>query len=266
MVLRLILVGLVAGLGLSLPTRRDMDTMARSAQHWMNDRLADWDPQTASGRGSSVFVVEPAGTTLASAPRAPVSHRVFADVLGEAVALSAQDEPAGKAREPEQLVKGRDEIAVSETSKALAIDLPTEPVLLSADESIMTGLAFDPPSEETAEDLTVDVAVLEESTSRDLAFEGVLDETVISFALDASTLAKADETPNRGPLEIDENLYAGEAYALNRVSDGVQVSVPARDETGKNENPLTNAVRLTREAVVAWASLLHGPAVVTIAP
>jgi hypothetical protein len=264
MVLRLILVGLVAGLGLSLPTRRDMDTVARSAQHWMNDRLADWHPQTASDRGPSVFVVEPAKTTLASAP--PVSDGVFADVLGEAVALSAQDEPAGKAREPEQIVKGRDEIAVSEMSKALAIDLPTEPVLLSADESIMTGLAFDPPSEETAEDLTADVAVLEESDSRDLVFEGVLDETVISFALDASTLAKADQTPKRGPLEIDENLYADEAYALNRVSDGIQVSVPSRDETGKDENPLTNAVRLTREAVVAWASLLHGPAVVTIAP
>jgi hypothetical protein len=266
MVLRLILVGLVAGLGSNIPTRRDLQTMAHSAQHWMNARLAEWDDQAMPDDGASVFVIEPAETAPALATPSPVSDELFADVLSETVALFAQDELAGKTREMDQIVKSRDEIALSDPSKSLAIDLPTAPSPVASDEPMITDLAFDATIDETVQDMTVDVVALESTDGRDLAFEAVLEDVVSSFALDASTLAKADQAPRHEPLEVDENLYAGEAYALNRISDGIQEPIRTTDQTARSENRLTNAVRLTREAVIAWASLLHGPAVVSISP
>lgn len=251
MVLRLILVSLVAGLSFDMPTRRDLDTMARSAQHWVKTRLAEWDPQAPSDYETYVLVTDPAPTTLPAAAPAPVTvpDDEFASVLNDNVALFAQDELAGTTREMDQFVKSSDQLAAVEPSKSFAIDLPTEPAMAVSEEWIatdITEIAFEGWAEEATPSNPVDAAVADPVPQLDLAFEGVIEETVINFALDATTLAKSERSSDNDSLEVE--------------------SIPSAIETSRTENRLTNAVRLTREAVVAWASLLHGPAVVTIAP
>ncbi|WP_406696619.1 hypothetical protein V5E97_37105 [Singulisphaera sp. Ch08] len=245
MVLRLILVSLVAGLGCDMPTRHELDTMAQSAQQWVNTRLADWDFQTTSDDESYVLIADPAQTTLppaAPAP-APVSDNDFAGVLAENVALFAQDELASSTREMDQFVKNGDQLATVDSSKSLAIDLPTAPADMVIDESIptdITEIAFEGWNQESTESHPGEVVSSTPAHQLDLAFDGVIEETITSFAVDAATLAASTPSPDNDSFETDVR--------------------------GKAENRLTNAVRLTREAVVAWASLLHGPAVVTIAP
>jgi hypothetical protein len=95
----------------------------------------------------------------------------------------------------------------------------------------------------------------------------------------------ADEVASRPvpgfePMEIGEDLYPGLAFALNREAEGLSLAgtpinvgssgdaargVELASEVPTTGARLSRAVRLTREAVFAWASLLHGPAVVTIA-
>src|SRR4051812_9658127 len=43
MVLRLVLVGIVAGLGISPPAESELSGWTRSVQSWLDDRLAHWD-------------------------------------------------------------------------------------------------------------------------------------------------------------------------------------------------------------------------------
>ncbi|SIO17687.1 hypothetical protein SAMN05444166_2837 [Singulisphaera sp. GP187] len=262
MVLRLILVGLVIGLGLSMPPRRDLDTLSRSAQHWVNDRLAEWDPQTTSDQGVYVLVDDPAETSLPlSAPALTlVSDEEFAGVVDDSVALFAQDVLAATTREMDQLVKSSDQLAVSDPSKSLAIDLPTEPAALQSEEANpldLIELVFEGWAEAMPLSMPVEWVEANESNPLDLAFEELIETTVTQFDQDASALAALT-------LEIHQDRDPGEAAALDRSSDGNEAATVATVATGRGENRLTNAVRLTREAVVAWASLIHGPAVVTI--
>ncbi|AGA26157.1 hypothetical protein [Singulisphaera acidiphila] len=270
MVLRLILVSLVAGLSFDMPTRRDLDTMARSAQHWVQTRLAEWDPQAPSDYETYVLVADPAPTPLPTAAPVAVPDDEFASVLNDNVALFAQDELAGTTREMDQFVKSSDQLTAVEPSKSFAIELPTEPATVVSEEWIatdITEIAFEGWAEEATPSNPVDVAVAAPVPQLDLAFEGVIEETVINFALDATTLAKSERSSDNDSLEAEENLSTSETDTLNQItSNGIEESIPSAIETGRTENRLTNAVRLTREAVVAWASLLHGPAVVTIAP
>ena len=67
------------------------------------------------------------------------------------------------------------------------------------------------------------------------------------------------------------------AFELNREAEGLKPAQPLPesaagatgpivpwDRTIRPRGELTDAVRLTREAVFAWIKLLHSPAVVTI--
>lgn len=304
MVLRLILVGLVAGLGVSLPGRRDLDTLGRSAQRWVNTRLAEWDAGSSVEEGSYILIREP--VIVAPRPQAPpvVSDNAFASVMDETVATFVQTELASRRDAAEPVVA---EIVAPESLCTLAIAVPTEPAAPEAEPSRID-LAFDAVMEET---VATFAATPEDEPSRiDLAFDAVMEETAATFAADvlASTtrpaadpialgdwaedlalLLSREEAPDQevGPapppplpevevaanntLEFEDDLYAGEAYALNRISDGLNdeladASAAEVEAPRPAENRLTQAVRLTREAVFAWGSLLHGPAVVTTAP
>lgn len=273
MVLRLVLVGLVAGLALSMPSRRDLDTMARTAQHWANDRLAEWDTETLADSGAYVFAVDPAEAALSVvAPARPlVSDEEFAVALNDSVALFAQDALAGETRETDQSIKSGAQLAALDSSKSIVIDLelPTEPVAIIGDESLdhtdLTELVFEGWAEATNRNKPVELASSNLSTDLDLVFEEVIEATVIRFDRDTSALVATARASSDEPLEMSEDLGTDETYALNRIADRVQESTAAAAaEVDRSENQLTNAVRLTREAVVAWASLIHGPAVVTI--
>jgi hypothetical protein len=89
-----------------------------------------------------------------------------------------------------------------------------------------------------------------------------LDRAAPPVPVDAARRAPAFE-----PLEVGDDLYPGEAYALNRAAEGIERGSEP-DSIGTAAPPpgsrLAHAVRLTREAVFAWANLLHGPAVVAV--
>ena len=137
---------------------------------------------------------------------------------------------------------------------------------------------------------------LEESIDRDRAFATVVELMASAFAidrvLDENTAPRA--VPPFEPLEVGEDLSTGEAPPRNRGAEEVGIVAPevdrseGRDVRGsqslchkpeflaKNrgfpgetptygtDSQLSHALRLTREAMFAWANLLHGPAVVTI--
>jgi hypothetical protein len=98
------------------------------------------------------------------------------------------------------------------------------------------------------------------------------DDPGVAFAL---ALNREAEGLDLAPVGDESEAGIAFALALNRESEGLDPlpaveSVRAVSPMSEAVGPagpasrLAQAVRLTREAVAAWASLLHGPAVVTI--
>ena len=69
-----------------------------------------------------------------------------------------------------------------------------------------------------------------ESASGDVAFDVVMEETVRSFSADRPAAPAREEqvmvqaAPAFEPMVIGEDLYTGTAYALNRASEGTDLS------------------------------------------
>ena len=235
MALRLVLVGAVAGLGLSLPTEGEFDTWVYRAQGWMNARLADWDASSAAAQGRSVFVP----------------------------GVGAETPPASKPDE------GREQIPTPVRALAAEIDAAFDAV----QDEMVAGFAADlVPAESVAETrlAAAEPTSLSELERTGAAFDAVQDEMVAGFAADLVPAPPAEapalvEAPRLEPLEVDDDLYPGPAFALNREAEGLVNSATAPGaEAPSTTEKWTQAVRLTREAVYAWSNLLHGPAVVTI--
>lgn len=210
MILRLFLLSFVAGLGVSVPGQRDLETLSHSAQRWVNAHLANWDSRAGSGEGIFIYVAEAPGT-----PR-------------------ETDRPVAP---PQATIVGDDQAALD--------------------------LAFRSIVEEMAPTFAVELAAMA-SASRT---EADRETMAVELAPVATTSVQSEPTgrvASPEPLEVGEDLYPGEAYALNRLSEGIGQETPvAFVEPASPRDRLTNAVRLTREAIFAWTSLLHGPAMVT---
>jgi hypothetical protein len=91
MALRLVLVGVVASLGLTLPSKGTLDCWSRSSQAWLNARLAEWESRKPVDEGAFVFVaepVEPARLAHADEPAEPVSDAFVSEWVLAAQALS----------------------------------------------------------------------------------------------------------------------------------------------------------------------------------
>ncbi len=76
--------------------------------------------------------------------------------------------------------------------------------------------------------------------------------------------------PGFDPLEVPTDFYAGIAFELNQMSDGIRPEA-VLVRTAKTDSPapsgtheLRRAVRLTRDAVYAWVNVLTGPALMTV--
>jgi hypothetical protein len=91
----------------------------------------------------------------------------------------------------------------------------------------------------------------------------------------ARTTSMPRPTPSVAPIAVGDVLSPGLAFTKKRPA-GTKEPIPApahqvvasapapRNEVPSTGARLTHAMRLTREAVFAWANLLHGPVVVTI--
>jgi hypothetical protein len=278
MVLRLVLVGMVAALGVTLPSRHELETWGHSAQCWINARMAEWDTRTSIDEGAFVYVNDPAEFAPSVPAKHEVSDKAFAAIVDEmAMAFARDAEPARKRETETAAAPLIHEPATVAVSDSLAIAPPTEPASPELDEANEMDLAFSVAMEEVAAmfatDLHAPKVIVEPS---DEVFAAVMEEMAAEFARQPATAAAEPAAQSRSPkaeqvAEV-EDPYAGEAYALNRASEGIcdpgaveAANASTASASAAPSDRLTNAVRLTREAVFAWASLLHGPAVVTIA-
>ena len=274
---RLILVSVVAGLGLTLPTTKQVTSWKGSAQSWMSARLADYDARMPADEKAFIYVAD----TSPFPDDQPDAHTVAATKERPAPAASAIA-PKAASIAPEALAAG--------------IETPTAPMDLDDIEALTASpageildVAFEEAQSETLKVFAADreslivlpapaanlaAAVEPEtiSTTMDLNDSDDMQEG-LAYLFQVETTNTADRPgaiENTAP-EVCEDLYPGMAYALNRESEGLNPSEsndrrPAARavETVNSNTSLNQAVKLTREAVYAWANLLHAPAVVTI--
>jgi len=136
--------------------------------------------------------------------------------------------------------------------------------LLAAQSETLSAFAADEPASAVA--ATVDATGIdpfELARNLDSGAESTLSRVV-------RVLAMTPGSPQLAPPEDDEsqNLEGANPLQLNNVALSGTCPTGTRFPAERNQvadaDRLTPAVRLTRDAVHAWASLLHGPAVVTI--
>jgi hypothetical protein len=298
MALRLVLVSVVAGLGLTLPTGIQVGDWQDAAHSWVNERLAEWDARMPADENAFVLVAEPAPpqavaipANLSPATDGPISE-VVAVTAPETSATDAMTVPAIDFSEGLEAPNAPAAIEEADVVAEVSPSLKTEDLDAAfgvAQGDVIAGFAADQLARVATAEVTVPVADrpvgpprFEPLEIKENLYEGVaydLNREAEGLTLVVTTVAPkaSPAVPRFEPMQVADDLYEGVAYALNREADGL--SSGARNEVASGtiakraEKPqssgehgrLTHAVRLTREAVFAWANLLHGPAVVTLA-
>ena len=256
MALRLILVGAVAGLGLSLPSASRLQSWGDSTRNWAHARFAAWDAQMPAD--ASAFV-------LVAAPTVPPS---------ESAAPAPTPTPAADKAAP---------VPIIATELAAGLDVPTCPMNLEAPSATaLDDSAFDVAQRDVLSAFAADALANERPSPRfePIVLEDDADEGVAlrlnreAEGLNLATAVKSFAPDRFEPMVVGDDLEPGMAFALNREAEGLnlgsfrnappEVWVGREVESPDSRGRLTQAVRLTREAVHAWASLLHGPAVVIL--
>jgi hypothetical protein len=299
MVLRLVLVGLVAGLGFSLPTRQDLETLGRSARAWVDETLADRISSPPTEATPFVFAAdearptptetETAPTTVATPVQEPAKAPAeVVDVdsdLAELVEAFADETTPAETPDvdlkPLQIAESPTMPEIPTALDAPLLAAPTEPVAEIAESApapIDTLAAIDDEYESETEITEITVA---ETIDPDRDFASVVEQMASAFASDLAVmeaieaeaemnaLAQTSEPVESIEMSESADLYPGLAYALNLEAEGLNLPASDAPETSADAqhsptDRLSHAVRLTREAVFAWANLLHGPAVVAI--
>jgi hypothetical protein len=253
MVLRLILVSMVAGLGLTPPAEGQMAGWSRAVQTWLDARLADWDGAPAlvesvrassAGELASDFEIAaweleilatygdpPATTAPATTPIAdhPSDRdRDFSAIIDEMVADFCQ-EITSRCTTETKVPAPVPASGVAATAAEIA-DLEAAIVAEELAAGEPSAIVQDPP-----------MGVL--PAGEDAPFE---------IDLDYVPLESSD-------TRLDETIPAASAPADDQRSLGTAPDVAPAG------NPFRDAVRLTRDAVFAWINLLQSPALLTVA-
>ncbi len=146
MMLRLILVGLVAGLGLSLPSRRDFDTMTRCANTASNSIAlrngtrpicADQAAMLTSlnrpspcfpSRSAPHLPLQPPSFRAASCSSPDLGRGVWASVLNDSMTTIRSGHPREHhPRARDQQVESHGPLVALESAKSSMIDIPFNP-------------------------------------------------------------------------------------------------------------------------------------------
>lgn len=202
MALRLVMVSMVAGLGLTLPTTEQLSDWKDSAGRWVGGKLAEWDARMPAGERAFLFVNEPDPISV------PVPEVPVAEVVGSVPVASPQDAPR-----------------VEESP--LGVIVPPEPA--------------DDPASVLVEEMVAPAVV--EVASADASFDTAMAEVLADFQSDHALRAESEASSAVRVQARNEPNEDGKAVAARVV----------------------RAVDLTREAILAWARLLHAPATVAIA-
>ena len=261
MALRMVLVSFVASLGLSLPTSDDMSRWTKSTHVWLDTKLAAWDARMPSGTQAFVYYAEsdfPDRIAMSESPKSGSSTNAVADNdLADLEDIVADDFP------------------VEEAPKA---ESPTPAMISDADFATAMNDVVAIFTADSASNAPKQEAVVAAETPKTIETEpgaGISDrlaeQMAALFETETACLLKSSEpaSPLFEPMVVAENLDNDFAYELNRKSDGRELHETAVSISPNESDPaagdrIIRAVRLTREAALAWANLLHAPAVVTI--
>ncbi len=281
---RIFLVSIVAGLGLTLPTGKQVGEWHGAARAWVAEKYEDWDHQVLVDEDAYVVAAEPA-PVAAEVPvmiaSTPVVTKVAAPVTPEAVVTSRTPAPRVELSTGLDVTAGFTDLVEADFDFApvsapapFSAPAPAPAVLVSdaafdaAQGEFVTGFV----AEQAAAAVPAPAATVATS---DASFDAAQEDFVNGYvavenAAIAARKVEACPAPEVARVEIfgdGDTLYEGLAYALNREAEGLEPAAAERSGEAKpsdRDGRLTNAVRLTRDAVYAWANLLHGPAVVTI--
>jgi hypothetical protein len=269
MLLRLLLVGAVAGLGFDLPARREVERWVCSARAWWDARsaaTADLLPNADEASSIAELNDAPDGTSLSSAltsePKTVLEEncqdRDFVAVVASVVAGFMSDtgnHPTELAEPDNDLYPGIAHALNRESEGLAPINASAQAAgadLASAvlDEDLYPGLAY--ALNRDSEGLTPIVAPAEEPRA---------------------SLASIEPEPT----PVGEDLYPGLAFELNRAAEGISPPIPTPAtpsevaatipdrpaQASVEQERLANAVRLTEEAFRAWVAVLQTPAVLS---
>lgn len=280
MALRLILVSAVAGLGFGLPSGDRLQTWGDSTRCWVHARLAEWDAEMPADAAAFVLVAEPSADTAQLAPTpAPVEPAA----LATSTTTARTKDVAAPAPNPIASAPfGLTELAAGLDIPTIPMDLETPEIVTAAPAVTVDDSAFNTAQGAVLAAFAADARAValakpvvtpsfEPIEPGDDLYQG------IAYALnrEAEGLHPSESlAPRFEPLDPGPDLYQGIAYALNREAEGLGLAAPSNATSESSviqelESParrgrLAQAVRLTREAAHAWASLLHGPAVVIL--
>ncbi len=257
MALRLLLVSAVASLGLTLPAEGEVQTWTSTARIWVSARMAQWDACCVSEGESTVLASRLGSSEAGERARANLALRADMEEAVRSFSAGCPTAPVCKERVTTQAA-------------------PTfEPMAIGDD--LYTGMAH--ALNRASEGLNVSrLAIGEREVPADSRSMAVVEETPADVTRssgrgEGKPYGRLAEASGRSEVRyelmvVGDDLYLGMAYALNRASEGFDLTsegfISQEPAAASRVSQLSVALRLTREAVYAWSNLLHGPAVVAI--
>ena len=242
MVLRLVLVGIVAGLGATPPAESEVAGWSRTVQTWLDAHVAEWSVmQTLNERD-----IAPLAGTIGETS-------VFASLDDELSVLFADQTAA---------------VAPAPVVGACAAD---EAFAAVVDEMVADFSQGEGGCRSLVEKTPVPPSVIVTAEADDL--EAAVADAEIEVADDATVAVLPASSLMALPTGEDVFCELGDfdSVLLTELSpSGVETGVPASvvedapAEHAPASDPVRDAVRLTRDAVYAWINLLQSPALVTL--
>ncbi len=272
--IRIILVSAVAVMGLSLPSVDQVGEWRTVARGWVNERLAEWDAQMPVDQNAFVIVAEPTRSAATAPLIEPGETTETLPVVSAApVAVTLDERSAGLEAPTRPMDLDEAEpapasvVATSPTPSVLVLD----PGFAAAQDEFVAGYLVEVA---TAERRREAIALAQLAADLDFEWNLVAEQAEARLSIVEPTVSQSDLTETIEVVEsvesLDESLDAGIAYELSQYAEGLESLRLATAQQAEQESStfrdgrLTTAVRLTREAVHAWASVLHGPAIVSL--
>jgi hypothetical protein len=278
MVLRLILVSIVAGLGATPPTESEVGDWSHTVQIWLDARLSEWCV--------CLPLNEPALRAPAPANQvAPLDDEWLA-FFDEEPTLQAPAPAPARNSDTEKVADGGldaldDELrAFFGEEPAVVLPDPIEDAVAAerAFEAIVDEMVAVFSQGETGSRAAVAETLVQDSATR----QAEVDELERAYVEAEAELAKAltdpiVSTPAMTLLparedkarELGDEFDLGPAPGPTQTAETIGTPALALEEAPPvghpaAADPLRDAVRLTRQAALAWMNVLHGPALAAL--
>jgi hypothetical protein len=297
--LRFLLVGLVASLGIDLPTRRDLSEWTHGSRTWLCVQLDEWNAWDCSGPALRVAApratTTEAAPTLAAAPTPETTAEVVTDVeftalLDEMITDFApadaplEAEPTAVAEQPSPESSAQPDPAAP-VAAASASPAGFEP--LEVGDDLYPGMAYalnfaseglgviEPVAPLLLEPRTegVPAAALAATPAPAFTLTPVCGATPVAdadFIVDAPEVLAVEPRPACLAAAEEEAATIADAPDAPAVAVAAAVENTPAGAADSTVQPrvrrLATAFRLTGEAFLAWSKLIEAPAVVSIHP